>query len=123
MWVLQRKLFNIPIDKDSSLICGGIINHYNMIISVVLLQNGIQVVFIPIFGLIIEGWDYNTEGQLIIFANLASAFIIEVLLFCQFTPLIKRLISKFTQLLCKFSFLFCYPSQDCNVNSHRAFKS
>lgn len=56
---------HILLQQSPSAIRTAIINHHHMIVPILLLQDGVQVVFVSVRGLVVVGGYYDAEGELL----------------------------------------------------------
>lgn len=62
------------------MVSGGVIDDHNVIILVVLHDDGLDVVDVTAVGCIIEGGNHNTEGQFCVPTDLILFLVVKILL-------------------------------------------
>ncbi len=80
---LLLDLGNMLVKQGASPIGGGIVNDDHMIVGIVLLDNRVDVEFVPRFLLVVKGRHHDTEGQLFsVVAYSVGGIVVLVLLRC-----------------------------------------
>jgi hypothetical protein len=76
-WDLGLRI-KIVLDESSSIVVRGVVNDDNVVVSVVLHGNGLDIVEVSVAISVVVGGDDDAEGQFLIFIRPISLFIVSL---------------------------------------------